>query len=138
MVALDFNTDIKNAARLSAFIENSGQCTALRHLVVPEGTEKSEIVDFLNRQEVCPSALDSLEKSDFSKIIETSPFQLREGYEQLPNLKVAYKIGEKFPEEIDENWREVYVDVTKTNDFSSEAFVGSLRYFFANLSLTIQ
>jgi hypothetical protein len=54
-----------------------------------------------------PSALNSLEHSEFAKILETSPFQVREGYEKIPDLKVAYRFGEKFPEEIEENWREV-------------------------------
>lgn len=107
MVALNFTPEIKAAARMSAFIENSGQCTALRHLVVPP-TAKEELIDvFKADSETSQSALESLEHSEFAKIIETSPFQLREGYEKLSNFKVAYKVGEKFPEEIEEHWREV-------------------------------
>lgn len=48
-----------------------------------------------------------MEHSEFAKILDNSPFQVREGYEKLPDLKVAYKFGDKFPEEIEENWREV-------------------------------
>eukprot|EP01127_Copromyxa_protea_P007034 TRINITY_DN16971_c0_g1_i1.p1 TRINITY_DN16971_c0_g1~~TRINITY_DN16971_c0_g1_i1.p1 ORF type:complete len:724 (-),score=199.66 TRINITY_DN16971_c0_g1_i1:38-2056(-) len=126
MVALNFTEPIKNAAKLSAFIENSGQCTALRHLVIPP-TEKSEILKvFQDNSAVVPSALASLEKSGFANIIDASPFTVREGYEQLPGLKVAYKIGDKLPEDIEENWREVYVDVTQTEDFKSENFIGGL------------
>ena len=36
MIATEFSPAVRQASRWSTLIENSGQCTAMRHLVVPD------------------------------------------------------------------------------------------------------
>eukprot|EP01126_Amoeba_proteus_P061573 TRINITY_DN827_c0_g1_i12.p1 TRINITY_DN827_c0_g1~~TRINITY_DN827_c0_g1_i12.p1 ORF type:complete len:614 (+),score=115.61 TRINITY_DN827_c0_g1_i12:622-2463(+) len=126
MVIMEQNSEIEKAASLSCTIENSGQCTAARHLVTPYMSEEKVVEMLGNGCGTSPITLDSFERKEFAKIIESFPFKLREGYKKHPELNIAYKVSDSFPAEIDENWREVYVDVTQVEDFRDNKFVEDL------------
>eukprot|EP00301_Raphidiophrys_heterophryoidea_P004598 c1198_g1_i1.p1 GENE.c1198_g1_i1~~c1198_g1_i1.p1 ORF type:complete len:724 (-),score=202.99 c1198_g1_i1:181-2352(-) len=108
-----------DAMRLSSSIENSGQCTALRHFVVAQAQPK-DIEESLAKIPVVASAQDSLERGDFADLIKDAQFDLKEGYTQVKDLPAAYRISNTLPTEIDEHWRQVYVDVTTLGDFNDD------------------
>lgn len=129
MVAGVWTPAIAEAVRMSAAIENSGQCTALRHLVAP-GCTPSDIAEAFAKQAVveCPS--DSLAAKEFSAIFKKHPFKLLPGYTAHPSGQpIAYKVTSAFPgDDLDEMWRQVYVDVTSVDEshLASQHFVDSL------------
>jgi hypothetical protein len=116
LVSTVLNDKIAEAIRLSCLIENSGQCTALRHVVIPPKKDLEEtVIKMFDQVTTTPTAKHSLEVSEFASIIEGAPFSVSEGYHKHPTKPVAYKIGtEGLPKgEIDEHWRQVYLDFTQ-------------------------
>jgi hypothetical protein len=84
MVAGAWNSAIAEAVRMSSAIENSGQCTALRHLVAPGATE-ADIVEAYGKQPVMDAAVDALAAKEFSAIFTKQPFSLAPGYTAHPS-----------------------------------------------------
>eukprot|EP00039_Didymoeca_costata_P002708 m.62062 g.62062 ORF g.62062 m.62062 type:complete len:731 (+) comp11478_c1_seq1:293-2485(+) len=115
MVAAEMNPNIEDAIRMSCLIENSGQCTAMRHLVAPQLTEQ-QVDKIFNKDnmEHIDVALDSLKESKFSAIFNkwNESFTPDSGYQKNETNSVAFRVGDEFPVNIEENWRRVYLDVT--------------------------
>lgn len=112
MVATSLDGGIPEAVKLSACIENSGQCTALRHLVVPDISEE-KIKEMFSGVEVLDSARDALSGNKFSGVLKASKLSMEQGYSAHETSPMAYRSSDELPEGIVEHWRQVYVDITK-------------------------
>jgi hypothetical protein len=66
------------------------------------------------------SNIESFRSKGFSAILKNMPFQLEAGYSKVPDLPIGYKIAPQFPEQIEEYWRRVYVDVTTVKSFDQQ------------------
>jgi len=113
LVAPRLTSSVKEAIRFSAMIENSGQCTALRHAVVPNASEM-EIESLFDGAPVVTTPQDSLRAGEFAGIFEDSPVEpTPEGYTKVNGLNAHYKVSGELPEDgVEEYWRKVFVDVT--------------------------
>lgn len=102
------------AIKLSATIENSGQCTALRHAVVQ--CSESDVANLLSDVAVVSSPQDALKKGEFAGVFDFAGNVMERvpGYTyHAENDNVAYRVSSELPpDDIDEQWRNVYVDVT--------------------------
>ena len=124
LVALDLTQPIQDAIRCSASIESSGQCTALRHVVVPKTTSPQDISLILGQIQSVPTAQEALQKSIFDGI-----FANHTGSAEPSSDRQYQRTGDTFykirtqdlpsAEDIPEYWRKVVVDVTCV-DYSSE------------------
>jgi hypothetical protein len=119
MVAAELTDEVKQAIRWSTMIENSGQCTAMRHLVVSD-CEDDLVPQMFTGKDVevitCPS--DSLSKSGFAGLYKGwgDTFTTNDlSYKIIDGVKVpiAYRHGTEYPHGIEEHWRRVFLDVTK-------------------------
>jgi hypothetical protein len=113
LVATKLTPGIREAIRFSATIENSGQCTALRHVVVPV-TSKDEALHMFDGIPIVSTPADALKAGQFAGIFD---FVTTEGipsnYEKHPDSEAYVRIDESLPpDDIDEYWRRVVVDVT--------------------------
>lgn len=109
------NPSIDQAIVMSAAIENSGQCTALRHVVLPPSPNFAPHVVGVWDGVACQGkAQDALAQSSFCSLLEGAPFKVAEGYTAHPTKPVAYRIQDQLGGELDEHWREVYVDYTQS------------------------
>jgi hypothetical protein len=124
MVATTLNDEVAAASRMSTLIENSGQCTAMRHLIVPACTE-SEVVDKIFKTEsvrMIDNANEALENSEFAAMYRSHPTAANSdaglgGYSKHPTLPIAFKISDSLPgDDIDEMWRQGFLDVTTVGD----------------------
>jgi hypothetical protein len=127
MVATELTDDVKQAIRWSTMIENSGQCTAMRHLVVPD-CEADVIPKMFADNDVdviqCPT--DSLPQGGFSGlykewgeafVTDDLSYQMIDGL----NVPIAHRTGTDFPYGIEENWRRAFLDVTKAPKLGGSA-----------------
>jgi hypothetical protein len=116
MVTDVWTESISEAARMSAAIENSGQCTALRHLVAPN-LSPTQIEKTFGGQMIEDSK-EALSIGEFAGLFKHQPtFSVEPGYSKHPDLPMAYRVNQALPESLDEKWRQYYVDVT---NFASE------------------
>mmetsp|Transcript_442 Transcript_442/g.912 ORF Transcript_442/g.912 Transcript_442/m.912 type:complete len:736 (+) Transcript_442:126-2333(+) len=122
MVNTAMNPAISESIRMSACIENSGQCTALRHVVQAGAGSVGDVTAGI-KANVFPGSLprvahpsESLEAGTFFALFKDGPFAIRSGYEQHGDLPVALRVGTELPQNIQENWREVYLDVTNRSE----------------------
>lgn len=113
------NSAVRDAIRMSATIESSGQCTALRHVVAPVGTTEQDVADLLNSTTTIASAEDALRCGSFDGIFAdhtgSSPGPSADkGYLRHTKTDTFYRVFEDhLPiDEIDEYWRRVVVDVS--------------------------
>lgn len=124
MVTTTWNPKIAQAVSWSASIENSGQCTALRHLVAPVGAANIKQVLGLVPKVAAP--VDSLETGGFAAVFNGQKLADTNGYTIDASVPAAYKISAQLPgDDLNEMWRQVYIDVTET-DFSEPNFSDSL------------
>mmetsp|Transcript_82485 Transcript_82485/g.163774 ORF Transcript_82485/g.163774 Transcript_82485/m.163774 type:complete len:735 (+) Transcript_82485:61-2265(+) len=112
--------DVARAACASSLIEHKGQCTAMRHVVLPGATE----ADVRAIYETAPlllegGAVECLQRKEFSAMLKGLEKPLAEGYQELSigavsasKASVAFRISEQLPKAINEQWREAYLDVT--------------------------
>eukprot|EP00300_Choanocystis_sp_HF-7_P003533 c126_g1_i1.p1 GENE.c126_g1_i1~~c126_g1_i1.p1 ORF type:complete len:722 (+),score=141.26 c126_g1_i1:32-2167(+) len=129
MVCLDYTPNTAKAVQLSATIENSGQCTALRHLVTSCSLTPNDIEKTFAGVEVVESSVEALRRGSFAGLLPQHPFKPESGYTVYkpdPKASVAYRIADKFPVEVDECWRRVFLDVTNVTDMRSEASINAL------------
>ena len=111
-----FTEEIKDAVLLSATIENSGQCTALRHACVG-GISDVEAESVFDNSESLKTPRDALEKGAFSGIFDDAPFSLSPEY-QATKSNFAFRVSQHLPPDgIDEKWRMAYVDFSSPRDF---------------------
>jgi len=132
LVATSLTPEVETAIRLSGMIENKGQCTAMRHCVVPECTEMT-VDKIFAPTPVVHTPLQSLEDGIFAGIFsgmnERAPTA---GYKKLPSQPtIQYRMASCPPAEIDECWREPIVDITtpSATDFRSEEFLLSICHW---------
>jgi len=129
MVATELHPNFMQAAAMSTMIENSGQCTAMRHLALGQGTNLDEVSAFFESQ-ACytDTSLESLKEGKFSSLFKGQPFSLEDSYSQVGQLPVAVRINESLPseKEIDEHWRETYLDVTPNFDLENKEDIQKL------------
>lgn len=119
LIALDWTPPIQEAIRMSATIESSGQCTALRHAVVPPFVKDEEVQDMLARTQSIDSAANAMKARGFDGVFSnhagTPPGPSGNGYQRHPTADASYRIlTEQFPpNHIEEHWRKVVVDISK-------------------------
>lgn len=123
LVCTEVTQEIKEAVSLSATIESSGQCTALRHAVLPQ-TDENFIKSMFSNVSQLPKdqVVESLRAGQFAGIIKSTDGQAPDipDYARHPSHDVWYRISPQLPPDaIDENWRKVVVDVTTTLDVPS-------------------
>ena len=97
MVATGLDDDVAAASRMSTLIENSGQCTAMRHLIVPQCTDDDVVSRIFDASavSVIGDASEALESGEFAALFESHPTAAAEppeGYSTHPSLPVAYKV----------------------------------------------
>ncbi len=107
---------LSDAIRISATIENSGQCTALRLAVVPGMTE-DDVMRTFQGTVVSSSALECLKSNQFANIFDFSPTKeerlVAPEYVKHPNYDAYYRIRDDLPpDNLEEYWRRVVIDVT--------------------------
>jgi hypothetical protein len=131
LVAHSMTPEISEAIQLSAMIENSGQCTALRHACIGNAVED----DFGPMFEGAPtvsSPSDALRTGAFAGVFDAThpgPFSLASGYKTHPQFaNIALKFnGAALPEDgIEEHWRQTYVDMSAPTNFGSDEQVKDL------------
>lgn len=116
------NPAVRDAIRMSATIESSGQCTALRHVVAPSGTTEQDVVELLSSVHSIASADEALRQGDFDGIFSNhkgmTPFpSVDKGYKRHSEVDASYRVlGDNFPpSDIEEFWRRVVIDVSTIN-----------------------
>lgn len=120
LVTLDWsNPAVRDAIRMSATIESSGQCTALRHVVAPIGTTEQDVAELLSSTTKLASADEALRQGDFDGVFEhhtgSQPGpSADEGYKRHFEADASYRVLEEQlpPNDIQEYWRRVVVDVS--------------------------
>ncbi len=119
MVAPKLDGDIEAAARMSSTIENSGQCTAMRHLVTDSGLRSEDLKRIFEKVKVTDSSAESLQKGAFDGLFRqwAAGFHASKGYEVLPSVPgaqpLAYRIANGLTANgLEEHWRRVYLDVS--------------------------
>lgn len=128
LIASKYNPAVGTAVRYSNLIENKGQCTALRHFVCPD-MSLDKLNEMYAETDVVDNSLDSIKKSGFACVFKDLNSQpVVEGYEKLgSNNLVKYKLGDDLPKNIQEQWRQIYIDVTKPKDGLSDGFLSELE-----------
>jgi len=125
MIAEEFDENIAQASAWSTMIENSGQCTAQRLLVVDNKLrnviEDKAAASFSANYSPINESKESLETGGFAGVFNSSRFDLASGYKTIDeNKSVAFRMnGEDFPKDINEMWRQSYVDIS-TADLKNE------------------
>uniref|UniRef100_A0A7S2WTZ2 Aldehyde dehydrogenase domain-containing protein n=2 Tax=Rhizochromulina marina TaxID=1034831 RepID=A0A7S2WTZ2_9STRA len=118
MVATEYTEPVMSATKMGTFIENSGQCTAMRHLVAPgvtkEDVEKTFRADLVSRID---GAVDSLRANGFDGVFAEwgSRMVPADGYTSHPDkaIPMAFRTsGDVPPFGVEEHWRRPYLDVT--------------------------
>eukprot|EP00934_Nitzschia_sp_Nitz4_P008922 Nitzschia sp. Nitz4//scaffold85_size83877//30632//32860//NITZ4_005225-RA/size83877-augustus-gene-0.149-mRNA-1//1//CDS//3329559125//8912//frame0 len=120
LIAMDWTEAIQDAIRMSATIESSGQCTALRHAIVPPSVTKDQVLEMIGKCQSTPSAAESLKCSGFDSIFAhhkgSPPGPSGNGYQRHDSVDASYRVSEQLPPNgIEEHWRKVVVDVSKVN-----------------------
>jgi acyl-CoA reductase-like NAD-dependent aldehyde dehydrogenase len=100
MVATNLSDEVAAASRMSTLIENSGQCTAMRHLIVPDCTEAEVVEKIFSADSVkmIDHASEALEAGEFAAMYESHPTAVGsdsapDGYSKHPSLPIAYKVS---------------------------------------------
>ena len=117
LVATELTPAVAEAISLSATIENSGQCTALRHAIV--NCDEADVQGMFDDVPSSSGSAQSLADGAFAGIFDYAgeifkPAASVPGYTAHPTTPhVAYRVSSELPgDDIEEQWRNVYVDVT--------------------------
>ncbi|KAL3915797.1 MAG: hypothetical protein SGILL_005477 [Bacillariaceae sp.] len=120
LVTMEWTEAVQDAIRMSASIESSGQCTALRHVVAPVGTKEEDVTNMLGKIAEIGTAPDAMKQGAFDGVFAnhkgspTGP--TGDGYKRHPTVDASYRIASKLPpNDIEEHWRKVVVDVSVLN-----------------------
>mmetsp|Transcript_19983 Transcript_19983/g.49720 ORF Transcript_19983/g.49720 Transcript_19983/m.49720 type:complete len:727 (+) Transcript_19983:44-2224(+) len=116
------NPAVRDAIRMSATIESSGQCTALRHVVAPIGTTEQDVAELLSDSTNISSADEALRQGAFDGVFaghkgsQPGP-SAEEGYKRHTKADASYRVLKDSlpPNGIEEYWRRVVVDVSAIN-----------------------
>eukprot|EP01062_Namystynia_karyoxenos_P077737 TRINITY_DN7883_c0_g1_i1.p1 TRINITY_DN7883_c0_g1~~TRINITY_DN7883_c0_g1_i1.p1 ORF type:complete len:725 (+),score=264.83 TRINITY_DN7883_c0_g1_i1:84-2258(+) len=129
LVASELTPEVAEATKLSNLIENKGQCTALRHAVIP-GATAEQVSALYDDVKMIKSVDEAISRGAFADILEhhtTSAHDPPEGYSKHPKLPVAIKVSPTLPgRDLSEQWRQVYIDVTSPPGGITDAFVTEL------------
>ena len=118
LVTTEWTKEVQDAIRMSATIECAGQCTALRHAVVPESITAEDVERLFDGVNAADSATDALEGGQFDCIFENhagsvTPDASDGIYTKHDSNDVHYKVSKTMPDDgINEYWRKAVVDVT--------------------------
>ena len=122
LLATEWTLGVQDAIRMSASIECAGQCTALRHAVVPETVTLSNVEAMFDSINQVASPVQALRQSSFDGVFEkhrgTYPPAVGKSadYTKHPAkdayLKVSHQLPSSENNEMEEYWRKVVVDVT--------------------------
>ena len=119
LIATDWTPPIQEAIRISASIECAGQCTALRHAVVPLSVGDIDVQDMFGKTLPIASAADAMKASVFDGVFTdhagNPPGPSDDGYSRHPTADASYRIAVNSlpPNDLNEHWRKVVVDVSK-------------------------
>jgi hypothetical protein len=125
MVTTEYNDSIRDAIRMSAAIESSGQCTALRHCVIPNNVSEGQVKEIFTSVQDIPDAPTALKNSMFDGVFANhkgSQSPSTDEYIREDKTDTYYKILRSLPdasESMEEYWRKVVVDfspVAAAND----------------------
>lgn len=127
LVATEWTPEVSDALRMSATIECAGQCTALRHAVVPDALTADEAESAFDGTNSVPNAPDGLRGGMFDGIFEghpgnkVPPVEGDGAYTKHGSKDVYYKVGTEMPpDDIDEYWRKAVVDITRRAPASAD------------------
>jgi hypothetical protein len=144
LVSTELTPEVMDAVRMSACIENSGQCTALRHAVLP--CTEADVEKIFEGSAVSAGPKESLAAGEFAGIFEFAGDIMThaDGYTvHKDNQNICYKHSDSLPAPgIEENWRQVYADVTSPAGggaaIKDEAFVDELAdWLVTNQPITL-
>ncbi|GKY94518.1 hypothetical protein MPSEU_000417600 [Mayamaea pseudoterrestris] len=118
LVTTQLTDAVKQAVQTSASIESSGQCTALRHCVVPLDTSDEDLEGvFGSIHEIndAPHAVKNLQFDGvFSNHKGSAAPDDGSGYKRHANADAYYKISDELPPAgMNEYWRRVAIDFSK-------------------------
>jgi len=119
MVVMGMSDQVAKAVRMSASIENSGQCTALRHVLAPDHIAPLAWTQTFNDLPTSATAMHSLQQGEFAALLEPlqTPEAAPDGYVRVAQA-VAVRVSKELPVSIKEHWRQVFLDVTsKTSHY---------------------
>jgi hypothetical protein len=113
LVATANTPEVSTAIRLSGMIENKGQCTAMRHFVLPGCTEKT-VDEIFKPTPVADTPLKCMEDGIFAGLFAgANNRKVEDGYKQLPSQPdIHFRMCDSLPYGIDEKWREPVIDVS--------------------------
>ena len=145
LVATELTKENKDAIRISSTIENAGQCTHVRHLVAPSVSE-SDVQEIYDGTNVVDSITDAI-KNDFRPdgMLAGHPTTATSepSYTAHPSGIAAYKIrdSEFPPDQMDEKWRQAFLDVTSVKSadtLKEKGFLDNLgRWLVRNGPITL-
>jgi len=141
LITAEWTEAVRDAIRMSASIECAGQCTALRHAVVPETVRVGDVEAMFDEMTHATSPVDALKNGAFDGVFEshggTSPPPYSSSssnkdddvvlatYTKHSTKDAYFRIGPALPspenDEMEEYWRKVVVDVTNTIPSSTDA-----------------
>jgi len=116
MVTTEFNDSIRDAIRMSAAIESSGQCTALRHCVIPASVSVDQVQGIFNTVQDIPDATTALKNNVFDGVFANhkgSKAPSADEYTHEEKTDTYFKVLECLPDAdkpMEEYWRKVVVD----------------------------
>lgn len=125
LIAMDWTKPVQEAVRMSATIESSGQCTALRHIVGPTNLSNDDVATMFQDSVAIDSAPDAMKASAFDGIfpnhngsapgpVTDDDGNSKNGYIHHDNVDASYRLSDDLPpNDIQEHWRRVVVDVSK-------------------------
>eukprot|EP00545_Synedropsis_sp_CCMP1620_P006688 CAMPEP_0119013940 /NCGR_PEP_ID=MMETSP1176-20130426/9266_1 /TAXON_ID=265551 /ORGANISM="Synedropsis recta cf, Strain CCMP1620" /LENGTH=731 /DNA_ID=CAMNT_0006967069 /DNA_START=210 /DNA_END=2405 /DNA_ORIENTATION=+ len=119
LVTTEWTPSIKEAIRMSATIESSGQCTALRHAIVPHSVSKAEMKGVFAHTQNIASAPEALRKRMFDGVYKKhegtkGPSDDDDEYMYLHDQDAYIKFNKRLPrDDMEEYWRKVVVDFTQ-------------------------
>merc|ERR1719317_890978 len=93
----------------------------MRHLCLGESITTRKLNElFDERAKVLSGPEDALRKTAFDALLKTSKFELDRNYSKHPSLPIGIRCSsKKLPNNVDEKWRNVYLDVTADLKLSS-------------------
>ncbi|GAB5358615.1 hypothetical protein AAMO2058_000473700 [Amorphochlora amoebiformis] len=109
-------------------MEHAGQCTALRHAILPN-VDSTQVREIFAKATTLQDEKEAIEKGEFASLLNEKIFEPTTGYERHHTHDVEYKVDTKLPVEIEEGWRKAIVDVTSVSDMDMKdsKFIDSLN-----------
>ena len=124
LLTTGWTVPVRDAIRTSASIECAGQCTALRHLVVPESVRPGDVESVFDDVEHVSCPIDALKRGAFDGVFDghgggaSPPPPDATGYSKHGRKDAYFKVGRDYPspenDEMNEYWRRVVIDVTNS------------------------